>query len=194
MKKQIYGFLMIALLAGMPLAWADNYAIDAQHTTVSFKIKHIFTKVQGTFKEFSGSFVYEPGNPANWSVEATIQTASIDTGVAKRDDHLRTKDFFDVETFPTITFQSTEVTDATETTAKIHGNLTLHGVTKPVVLDLDILGAAKDPYGNETAGFQATTTINRKEFGLEWNQVLETGQLLVGEDVEITLDVAGIKQ
>jgi polyisoprenoid-binding protein YceI len=166
--------------------------IDRDHTTVSFKIRHLFTKVEGTFNEFEGSFGYVPGHPEQWKANATIQAASIDTRVEPRDKHLRSSDFFDVDRYPTMTFQSAEVTDVTPTGAKLHGLLRIHGVEKPVVLDLAIHGAGKDPWGHVRSGFTATTQINRKDFGLNWNQTLETGQLFVGEEVEITLEVEGV--
>lgn len=191
--RQLTGFLMIAAsLILAPAAGATTYSIDKDHTTVSFKIRHLFSKVEGTFNEFSGTFEYVPGQPEQWKAEATIQAASIDTRVEKRDQHLRSADFFDVEKHPTITFKSATVTDATATSAKLHGLLTIHGVEKPAVLELAVHGEGKDPWGNVRSGFTATTRINRKDFGLTWNETLETGQLLVGEEVEITLEVEGI--
>ncbi len=183
----VWGMLLVA-----PQASATTYAIDQAHTTVSFRIRHLFSYVQGTFNEFEGTFEYVPGQPGQWKAQAVIQAASIDTRVEKRDAHLRSKDFFDVERSPTITFTSTGVTDATETTAKLQGLLAIHGVEQPVTLDLAIHGEGKDPWGNVRSGFTATTTIDRKAFGLTWNEALETGQLLVGEEVEITLEVEGI--
>ncbi len=187
--------LIVAVAIGMlaaPSAWASTWTIDKDHTTVSFKIRHLFSKVQGEFKAFEGTFDYEPGKPGLWKTSATIQAASIDTNVEQRDNHLRSKDFFEVETYPTITFVSTGVRGASQTSAKLDGTLTIHGVSQPVVFDLQIHGVGKDPWGNVRSGFTATTTINRKDFGLTWNQALETGQLLVGEEVEITLEVEGI--
>ena len=181
-----------ALLVLAPSAWATTYAIDPDHTTIGFKIRHLLSKVQGTFDRVEGTFEYVPGHPEQWKATATIQASSINTRVAARDKHLRSKDFFEVETYPTITFTSTGVSDATATGAKLSGFLTLHGAQKPVTFTLEIYGEAKDPWGNQRSGFTATTTINRKDFGLNWNQVVETGQLLVGEDVEITLEVEGI--
>ncbi len=183
---------LAAVVAASPAAWAATYALDADHTTVEFKVRHLFSYVRGTFREFEGSFEYEPGAPKTWKARAVIQAASIDTRVEKRDHHLRSKDFFEVETYPTLTFTSTEVTDATPTSAKLHGDLTLRGVTKPVVLNLAIHGVGKDPWGNIRSGFTATTTINRKEFGLTWNKAVEAGQLLVGDDVEITIEAEGL--
>ena len=184
--------VVCALFVCAPSAWATTYAIDQDHTTVSFKIRHLFSNVQGTFNQFEGTIDYVPGHPEQWKTAATIQATSISTRVDKRDQHLRSKDFFDVEQFPTITFRSTGAAEATATGAKLNGLLAIHGVEKPVVLDLTIHGEGKDPWGNVRSGFTATTKINRKDFGLNWNQVLETGQLLVGEEVEITLEIEGI--
>lgn len=189
-------FLALAglLWCGAPAAGATTYAIDPEHSTVSFKIRHLFSNVTGTFHTFEGQLDYVPGQPDQWKANAVIQTSSIDTAVEKRDTHLRSADFFDVSTYPTMTFTSTEVAEATATSAKLHGLLMLHGVERPVVLDLAIHGEGKDPWGNVRSGFTATTRINRKDFGLTWNQVLETGQLLVGEDVEITIEIEGVAQ
>jgi polyisoprenoid-binding protein YceI len=185
---------VVATLLGTATAWGATYAIDPDHSTVGFKIRHLFSKVAGGFDQFEGTFVHVPGKPEEWTAQAMIQAASINTKVAARDKHLRSKDFFDVEQFPTLTFTSTKVTGATATNATLHGVLTLHGVEKPVALDLTIHGEGKDPWGNVRSGFTATTTINRKDFGLTWNQTLETGQLLVGEDIEIVLEIEGIQQ
>ncbi len=184
--------VVFGLLFCAPSAWATTYAIDPDHTTVSFKVRHLFSNVQGTFNQVEGTIDYVPDHPEQWKTAATIQAASLSTRVDKRDQHLRSKDFFDVGQFPVITFRSTGVAEATATGGKLSGLLAIHGVEKPVVLDLTIHGEGKDPWGNVRSGFTATTKINRKDFGLNWNQVLETGQLLVGEDVEITLEVEGI--
>ena len=196
MKWQRWGMAALAAMVWCqaPAAWATTYAIDKDHTTVAFKIRHLFSKVEGTFNEFDGTFDYVPNHPEQWTAAATIQTASINTRVEPRDKHLRSGDFFDVERYPTITFKSTEVTDATATTAKLHGLLTIHGVEKPVILDVEIHGEGKDPWGNVRSGCTATTRINRRDFGLTWNEQLETGQFLVGEEVEITLEIEGIAQ
>ena len=196
MKKylKLLSLTFLGILILSPSVFAATYKIDTDHSTVSFKIRHILSNVQGHFKEFEGSFDYDPDKPETWKTNAVIQAASIDTNVAPRDKHLRSTDFFDVEKYPTLTLKSTEVTDATPSAAKLHGLLNIHGVEKPVVCDLQILGVATDPWGNVIASFTATTKINRKDFGLNWNKVLETGQFLVGEEVEITLEVAGLLQ
>ena len=192
-------FAVFCLLAvfGSPVSAADRggaYTIDPDHSAVTFKIRHLLSKTAGSFNEFEGTIDYEPGKPETWKAQAVIQAASIDTNVQKRDEHLRSKDFFEVEKYPTLTFKSTQVTDATDKGAKLHGLLTMHGVEKPVVLDLGIHGVGKDPWGNMRAGFTATTTIDRKEFGLTWNKAVEAGGFLVGDEVEITLEVEGLSK
>ena len=187
-----FAVAFLSIFLSIPAVFGATYNIDADHTAVSFKIRHILSNVEGRFNQFEGNFDYEPGKPDSWRTEATIQAAAIDTNVAPRDKHLRSADFFDVEKFPTVTFKSTGVSDVTETNAKLNGLLTIHGVEKSVTLDLEIHGVAKDPWGNVRAAFTATTKINRKDFGLTWNQAVETGQLLVGEEVEIILEVEGL--
>ena len=192
MRRILLSAIAAAWLCAAPSASATTYAIDKDHSTVSFKIRHLFSKVQGTFGDFAGTFDYDPGQPAQWHAEATIQAASINTNTPKRDEHLRSADFFDVAKHPAIIFKSTEITDATEAGAKLHGVLTMHGVEKPVTLELAIHGAGKDPWGNLRSGFTATTKLNRTEFGIIWNKALETGDVLLGDDVEITLEIEGI--
>ena len=187
---------LMLVLAGLGLAappvWATTYTIDHDHTTVSFKIRHLFSNVEGTFNTFEGTFDYVPDQPEQWKAQAFIQAASIDTRVEQRDTHLRSPDFFDAEQYPVIAFTSTGVSEVTEEGAKLQGLLMIRGVERPVTLDLVIHGEGKDPWGNLRSGFTATTTINRRDFGLIWNQVLETGQVLVGEEVAITLEVEGL--
>ncbi|HXV18698.1 MAG TPA: YceI family protein [Candidatus Omnitrophota bacterium] len=183
-------FLAFAL-SSAPVS-AATYKVDTDHSTVSFKIRHILSNTQGTFRQFEGVFDFEPGKPDTWKASGVIQAGSIDTNVPERDKHLRSADFFDVEKFPVLDFTMTKVLESTDTTAKVEGTLTLHGVEKPIVLDVEIHGVAKDPWGNTRASFTATTTINRKDFGLTWNKALEAGQLLVGEEVKITLEIEGI--
>jgi polyisoprenoid-binding protein YceI len=175
-------------------AEATKYKVDGSHTSVSFKVRHLFTDVVGRFDTFEGKIEFDAANPTATTVTGTIQTASINTANEKRDKHLRNKDFFDVENHPTITFQSTEISDvdAMKKTGKIHGLLNMHGIEKPIILDVAFLGSAKDPWGNVRAGFTATTTINRKDFGVNWNETLDSGGLLIGEEVEIEINVEGM--
>lgn len=186
--------IVAILLAVSPQTQAATYKIDPDHTTVSFKIRHLFSNVVGYFRTFEGVIDFEPGKPEAWKTQGSIDAASIDTNVPERDKHLRTADFFDVENHPKIEFISTGVKDATETSSKLEGLLKMHGVERPVTLDVSIHGVGKDPWGNVRAGFTAVTKINRKDFGLAWNQALETGQLLVGEEVMITIEAEGILQ
>ena len=193
--RRWFGWMFFGLgLLVAPATWAQTYAIDANHSSVEFRIRHLFSYVRGNFDQFEGTFDYEPGKPEAWKANAVIQAASINTRVAKRDDHLRSRDFFEVETYPTITFAGMEVTDVTAEGAKLHGLLTIHGVQKPVILEVAIHGTGNGPQGETRSGFTATTTVHRKDFGLMWNKVLEAGQLMVGEDVEITVEVEGVQK
>jgi polyisoprenoid-binding protein YceI len=186
--------LLSSLLAAGPLAAAE-YQIDTAHSTVGFQVRHMaISRTNGIFDEYSGTFNYDPDDPGAWSCEVTIQAASVNTNNDKRDEDLRSPNFFDVAKFPTLTFKSTGVALADESEGTLTGDLTIHGVTKPVVLDLEVLGTVTDPWDNERAGFSATTRINRKDFGLQYNNVLETGGLVVGDEVKITLEIEGIKK
>lgn len=194
MRRLLLSASIFMFFAVSPAAHAETYTLDKDHTTVGFKVRHLLSWVNGSFKNFDGTFEYDSAKPETWKVNATIEAASIDTAVTPRDKHLRSKDFFDVEQFPAITFKSTGVREFTGNTVKLDGNLTIHGVTKPVTLDVEILGEVTDPWGNELSAFSATTKINRTDFGLTWNKAVETGQLLVGEEVVISLEVSGMKK
>src|SRR5947209_15026208 len=172
----------------------SNWKIDPSHSAIHFSVRHmVVSKTRGRFTKWTGDIRFDPENPAASSVEVSIDPASIDTADAQRDAHLRSPDFFDVEKFPTAAFRSTKIERAGGQ-YRVHGDLTVHGVTRPVVLDATFEGAGKDPWGGERAGFSASVTIDRKDYGLEWNKALETGGLLVGEKVELTLEVEAIKQ
>ncbi len=161
-----------------------TWAVDPAHTLLTFTARHLMvTKVRGTFSDFTAT-VEVGSSPSDSKVTATVQLASVSTGSADRDTHLRSGDFFDVENTPEMTFVSTKVTESS-----LEGDLTIRGVTKPVVFDLEFLGVQVDPWGNTKAGFEAETEINRKEWGLNWNAALEGGGLLVSEKVKINLDV-----
>ncbi len=176
-----------------PAVWAATYQVDKDHTSVTFKIRHLFSNTQGTFKDFEGTMEFDPDKPETWSASGTIKVDSIDTNVPERDKHLKSKDFFDAEKYPVITFKTTKVADATKEGAKVEGLLSMHGVEKPILLDVQVHGVGKDPWGNERAAMTATTKINRKDFGIVYNQVLDKGQLMLGEDVSITIELEGIK-
>jgi len=170
-----------------------SWTIDTSHSTVEFAVKHMmFTTVKGRFSDVKGSIEFDADDPARGRADITIGAASVDTRDAKRDAHLRSADFFDVDTFPTLTFRSTKVTGTSKRFA-LTGDLTIHGITRPITLDVTFEGVGKDPWGTERAGFSASGTLNRKDFGLTWNAALETGGVLVGDEVKIALDVQLIK-
>jgi len=194
MRHRFIFLLFLASLLTAPAAQAATYNVDLDHSSVSFKIRHLLSNVQGNFRKFEGTIDYDPAKPETWKVNGAIDVSSIDTNVEQRDKHLLSPDFFDVQKFAKITFQSTKFTDVTPTGAKMQGLLNLHGVEKPVVIDVEIHGVGKDPWGNVRSAFTGTLKINRKDFGLTWNEALETGQVLVGEEVAITLEAEGILQ
>jgi polyisoprenoid-binding protein YceI len=175
---------------------ATTWNLDATHSTVGFSVKHMmFTTVRGTFSQVEGTIAFDPASPGSASVQVSIPTASIDTGVADRDGHLRSADFFDVESHPAMTFQSTRVEGKPAQGGdafRVVGDLTLRGVTREVVLDARFEGTGTDPWGNTRSGFSATTAIDRRDFGLTWNQALEAGGVLVGTEVKIELHVQAV--
>jgi polyisoprenoid-binding protein YceI len=187
---------LIALLAfaSAPAA-AATWTIDPAHTYAGFAVEHMMvSKVRGAFSDVSGTIELDPANLAATKAKATIQVVSVDTRNDKRDEHLRSPDFFDASKFATIEFQSKSVKNVTKTGFQLVGDLTIRGVTKEVTLD--VVGGTtehKDPWGNVKMGLSATTKLNRKDFGLVWNQTLEAGGMLVGETVEITLDIEAAK-
>jgi polyisoprenoid-binding protein YceI len=166
-----------------------TFQVDKSHSEVDFQVRHLLTKVRGRFTDYSGTIEFDAEHPAQSKVDFTIQAASIDTAEPKRDAHLRSDDFFAAEQFPTLTFKSTKITPKGRDLYSVEGDLTIHGVTKPVVLPVTHLGTAKDPWGNEKLAFEAETTIDRKDFGLNWNAALETGGFLVGDEVKISLQI-----
>ena len=166
-----------------------TYTIDPAHTEVLFRVRHLLSRVGGRFREFAGTIEFDPELVEASRVQFTIQAASIDTSVADRDNHLRSDDFFAVATYPEITFTSDGVVSTGPGTFTVTGLLTMRGVAKRVDLPVTYLGSAKDPWGNEKAAFEAAVRLNRKDFGLTWNAALEAGGVLVGDDVDVTLNV-----
>lgn len=175
---------MAALLALAVPAAAETYRIDPAHSSVTFKIRHFVSKVAGRFKKFDGSFDYEAGKPATWKAEATIDAASIDTDNERRDNHLRTPDFFDVDRCPKIEFKSAKVEKGKDGKTKLKGDLTMHCVTRPVTLGLEV----SEPLGDKI-GAEAHGRVNRKDFGLIWNKALDKGGTMLGDDVDISIDL-----
>ena len=172
-----------------------TWSIDPTHSNVEFAVRHLMiTTVKGRFTAVEGTVVLDEANPAASAAEITVQVASVDTREPQRDAHLRSADFFDVEKYPTLTFRSSGARDVTADGFTLDGDLTIHGVTRPVTLEVVHEGRARDPWGGERAGYAATTRIKRSDFGLTWNQLLETGGLAVSDEVKISLDVELVKK
>lgn len=195
MQKRLFvQFLALALLLpALAAAEPVVYKVDPDHSGVGFSIRHFVSNVPGRFKDFDGSIRYDKQSPAASSVELTVRAASIDTGNNDRDEHLRSADFFDVKSFPTLTFTSTEVKVKDANSLEVTGDLTMHGVTRKVTLPVELLGTVHTPNG-EKAGFQAVFTLNRKEFGIVWNRALDAGGTILGEEVKIDVEIEGNRQ
>lgn len=188
MNKTMLG-AVLALAAFAVQASAATYEIDAVHSEVGFKIRHMMLgRTAGKFTKFSGTVEYDGKDPKTWSTKAVIEAKSIDTANEKRDGHLRAPDFFDVEKYPTIEFVSTKVTGWKDGKGKLHGKFTMHGVTKDVVLDLELVGETE-----AGVGFSAKTKIDRRDYGIVWNKTLDKGGLALGTDVDITLEIEALK-
>ena len=205
MIRRLASTLALASLLAAPLAAqapanatrpaataAPTWRIDPTHSELSFKVRHLVSRVSGTFGDWSGTIVTEPNRLNQGSVNVAIKTASISTGNARRDEHLRSGDFFDAAAHPEITFRSNRVEVQGEN-LKVHGNLTMRGVTKPVVLEGRFIGRTRDGQGKERIGFEAETTINRMDYGVAWNNLVE-GSAVVGDEVTISMVVAAVRQ
>jgi len=187
--SSLLGSLFVGLAASSFAAPAQ-YAIDKAHSSVGFKVRHLLVQTVGSFEDFDATVHFEPGKLETLKVDATVNTKTINTNNSKRDEHLRSPDFFEAEKYPAMTLTKTKVTDVSGNKAKLHGDLTLRGVTKPVVFELEYLGNVKLDNGVSRAAFTAETRINRKDFGLTWNKALEAGTVMVGEEVRIELNIA----
>jgi polyisoprenoid-binding protein YceI len=185
--------LASAVLAAPALA-TDVYTIDKNHSDVSFQIRHFVSKVRGRFSDFEGTIQIDPSRPEASSVALTIRTASVDTNQPKRDDDLRSENFFDASKYPEITFQSTKIEPAGRDRYSVTGKLTMHGVSREVTLPVAFLGFMKDPRGNERAGFELATTLNRLDYDIRWNRALEGGGALLGDDVDVTVNLETVKK
>jgi len=173
----------------------DRWEIDSSHSSVHFSVRHlVIAKVRGSFARWSGTVQVPGGDFSKATVAVTIDASSIDTGVAQRDAHLRSPDFFDVEQFPELRFVGKRVQPRPDFETEVVGDLTIRGITREVVLRVEPHGQAKDPWGNVRAAFTAKTSIDRKDFGLTWNQVLEAGGVMVGDRVEIEAEIEAVKQ
>ena len=173
----------------------ENWQVDGAHSAVGFTVRHmVISKVRGKFTRWNAKLALDTADLARSSVEVEIDAASIETGVGDRDAHLRSPDFFDVEKYPTLVYRSRRVELASEDRLRVTGDLTIRGVTREVALDVEYGGQGKDPWGNQRAGFTATTSVNRKDFGLTWNQALETGGVLVADRIDIEIELQAVRQ
>ena len=171
----------------------QRWNLDPAHSSIHFTVRHmVISKVRGAFEKWQGSIDFDEANPEASRVSVRIDASSIDTHEPRRDEHLRSADFFDVESYPEITFESSRIEKRKGDRYRLVGHLTIHGITREVELYAEFLGTGKDPWGGQRIGFQAEAALSRKEFGLTWNQVLETGGLLVGDQIEIALDVQAV--
>jgi len=171
-----------------------TFSIDKSHSEVAFQVRHLLTKVRGRFTDFTGTVAFDEAQPEASSLTFSINAASIDTASADRDAHLRSADFFGVDEHPAITFTSAKVTKRSAELFDVEGTLTIRGTAKTITLPVTYLGTAKDPWGNARVGFETEVTINRKDFGLNWNAALETGGFLVGDEVKISVSAQAIAQ
>lgn len=168
--------------------FAGSYSVDVSHSNVGFKVKHMMiSSVRGNFKDFSGEFEYDKKSGKLVSLSGVVKAASIDTDIEKRDNHLRSADFFDVVKFPEIKFNLTRIKGD-----KAYGDLTIHGVTKNVKFDIEMGGTVKDPWGNSRVGFELEGKLNREDYGLTWNKLLESGGVVVGKKVKLYIEIEGI--
>lgn len=182
--------LSAALFAvALPVLAADVHTVDKGHSEVSFQVRHLVTQVRGNFNDYEGTINLDPANLEKSSVDFRIKAASIDTNNADRDKHLRSEDFFFVEKYPEITFQSKSIKKAGKDTYDVTGTLTMRGVAKEVTLPVTWLGTVKDPWGNEKAGFSTAVTLNRKDYGINWNAALDNGGFVLSDDVKVDINL-----
>jgi polyisoprenoid-binding protein YceI len=191
--RRLFVLAMLTLAAGPALA-ADTLVIDRSHSEAGFQVRHLFSNVRGRFGAFEGTIAMDAAKPEASSVAFRIDASSIDTDHADRDKHLRSPDFFDVANHPAITFASEKIRATGKDRYAVTGTLTMRGVAKTITLPVSFLGAGKDPWGNERAGFSTSVTLNRKDFGIVWNKSLDNGGFLLGDDVAVTIDLEAVKQ
>jgi len=181
--------LAVPVLAQTPAPQTEVFTVDKVHSSAEFKIRHLMSWKTGSFNDFDAAIQINRAEPTKSSVEFTIQTKSIDTEDASRDEHLRSPDFFEVAKYPTIAFRSTSVTPKSPTLFEVAGDLTMHGVTKRIVLPVEFLGFGKDGRGKEKAGFAIDTILDRKDYGITWNRILDEGGVLLGDEVKISINL-----
>jgi polyisoprenoid-binding protein YceI len=193
MKAKLSLLAALALAASPALA-ADTFNVDKAHSNAQFTIRHLMSKVTGKFNDVEGVVLVDRARPEASSVEFKIKTASINTAEPKRDDHLRSPDFFDAAKYPEITFKSTKMKATGKDAYQVTGTLTMRGVAKEVTLPVTVLGEMKDPWGNDRAGFEVQTTLNRKDYNIIWNKTLDAGGYMLGDDVTVTVTLEAVKK
>lgn len=193
--------VLLAIAVAVPLfaqpaapAARENWTVDKTHSTVQFKIRHLMSNVTGNFRDFDASLSIDRTDPARSTIEFNIKAASIDTADSGRDEHLRSPDFFEAAKYPTLSFKSQTVTPKSATRFDVTGDLTMHGVTKRVTLPVEFLGFGKDARGNERAGFSLETTLDRKDYNITWNRILDEGGVLLGDEVKVTIDLEMVRK
>ena len=194
MTRKRATILAAALLAASPALAQSTYTSDKAHSEVSFTIRHLVSRVSGRFNDFTATLKLEQAKPDASSVQLVIKAASINTDNENRDKDLRSDDFFDVEKFPEITFTSTKIKALGNDSYEVTGKFTMHGVTREITLPVSFLGFIKDQRGNQRAGFTASTTLNRKDYGILWNRALDAGGYLLGDDVQVTINLEAVEQ
>jgi polyisoprenoid-binding protein YceI len=185
----VLALFAVPLFAQTPAASPEVWVIDKPHSSASFKIRHLMSNVTGYFRDFDVVIQINRAEPARSSVELTIKSASIDTRDSERDEHLRSPDFFEVTKYPNITFKSTSVVPKSQNLFEVTGDLTMHGVTRRLTLPVTFLGFQRDPRGNEKAGFEIEATLDRKDYNVTWNRLLDEGGLLLGDEVKVTIEL-----
>jgi len=182
------------LVSASSLFAAETFNVDKVHSEATFQVRHMMSKVSGKFDDIAGKISADRANPSASSVEFSMKTASINTGNANRDKDLRSDNFFDAEKNPEITFKSTKIVATKKKDLfQVTGDLTMHGVTKRITIPVEFNGFGKDPWGGERAGFSLTTTLNRKDYGINWNKALDNGGVLLGDDVTININIEAVK-
>lgn len=194
MSRRLRILTLFLAVAAAPLFAAETFTIDKSHSDASFTVRHFVSKVHGRFGDFDGAIQIDPARPEASSVVFTIKTASISTNDSKRDDDLRSPNFFDAAKFPEITFKSTKIAPAGKDKYDVTGTFTMHGVSKEITIPVAFLGYAKDPWGNERAGFELSTKLNRKDYGINWNKVLDAGGTMLGDDVDVSVTLETVKK
>lgn len=193
--KPRFHTLAILLAAALPVLAGDTYRIDPAHSEIGFKVRHFLSKTPGRFAKFQGTIQIDQKDVSRSTVEVSIDTASVNTDNESRDKHLRSADFFDAEKFPAMTFKSTSVREVSKGKLEVTGDLTLRGVTKRITFPITNVGVINSPFGDVRAGFiDGTLRINRKDFGVSWNKVLDTGGTMLSDEVDISLNVEAVKQ